>query len=305
MFSIGSTWANEPAWTPKTGQQYSMVAYGKIYQNDAETDWTDQYIIAAFGPGGEADCRAMKDVGDTGGSTNPGMYYLTITSDTEEEQITFKIWDKNGQKALNINQSITFKNQDTLTNFRLDVVGGIGVTAKIAASQTSGVLPLTVNFDSNASTGNISAYTWDFGDQSGTSTDPNPSYTYQTEGEFTVTLTVSGDGDTDSATTQITVSAVESPTASFTATPTSGDAPLLVTFDSSPSTGDITDYSWNFGDQSSASTDSNPSHTFEKSGTYTVTLSVTGPGGTDSFVSTITANDPSQELPNWTPKTGQ
>jgi PKD repeat protein len=69
------------------------------------------------------------------------------------------------------------------------------------------------------------------------------------------------------------------PVADFTANPTSGKKPLAVGF-SDTSSGAITSRSWNFGD-GSTSTASNPSHTYWRPGTYTVTLTVNGPGGSD------------------------
>ena len=59
--------------------------------------------------------------------------------------------------------------------------------------------------------------------------------------------------------------------------PTSGAAPLTVQF-TNQTTGNATSYRWIFGDGGS-STAANPSHTFA-AGTYTVTLTATGPGGT-------------------------
>ena len=70
------------------------------------------------------------------------------------------------------------------------------------------------------------------------------------------------------------------PTAAFSGTPLSGSAPLLVAF-ADQSTGSISSYAWNFGDGSS-STSQNPSHTYTSAGTYTVSLTVTGPGGSDT-----------------------
>ena len=69
------------------------------------------------------------------------------------------------------------------------------------------------------------------------------------------------------------------PVAAFSGTPTSGCAPLQVNF-TDASTGDITSWSWNFGD-GGTSTAQNPSHTYSAGGTYTVSLTVTGPGGSD------------------------
>ncbi len=56
--------------------------------------------------------------------------------------------------------------------------------------------------------------------------------------------------------------------------------PLKVDFTSS-STGNITNYSWDFGDGKSSS-QANPSHTYPKSGLYTVSLTVTGPDGSST-----------------------
>lgn len=80
--------------------------------------------------------------------------------------------------------------------------------------------------------------------------------------------------------------------ASFTASPTSGSAPLNVTFTDS-STGSITNWFWNFGDGKTTNftASANPSHTYT-SGTYTVTLIVSGyPGSsTNTKSSYITAS---------------
>lgn len=72
------------------------------------------------------------------------------------------------------------------------------------------------------------------------------------------------------------------PVASFTATPSSGIAPLTVEFDASASTdsdGSIVAYHWNFGDNSAAGSGVTTSHSFQAAGTYTVTLTVTDSGG--------------------------
>jgi PKD repeat protein len=70
--------------------------------------------------------------------------------------------------------------------------------------------------------------------------------------------------------------------ANFTAAPRSGDAPLTVNFtDTSTSTAGITSWSWNFGD-GGTSTGQNPSHTYSADGTYNVSLTVTGPDGSDT-----------------------
>jgi PKD repeat protein len=77
--------------------------------------------------------------------------------------------------------------------------------------------------------------------------------------------------------TQAIVPAV--PVAAFTSAPNSGTAPLNVSF-TDLSTGTVTARLWNFGD-GATSTLQNPSHVYAP-GTYTVSLTVSGPGGMDT-----------------------
>ncbi len=76
------------------------------------------------------------------------------------------------------------------------------------------------------------------------------------------------------------------PAASFSATPTNGAAPLMVTF-SDTSMGTITNRFWNFGDgTTNAYTTTNPVHSYTNTGVYTVVETVTGPGGASSATNT-------------------
>jgi PKD repeat protein len=73
--------------------------------------------------------------------------------------------------------------------------------------------------------------------------------------------------------------------ASFNASPTSGEAPLPVTFQdtSAVADGNIVSWLWSFGDNLS-STDQNPVHTYAFPGTYTVSLQVVTDTGLSSRV---------------------
>jgi PKD repeat protein len=85
------------------------------------------------------------------------------------------------------------------------------------------------------------------------------------------------------------------PSASFTATPSSGTAPVTVSFDGRASTdsdGTIAGYAWSFGDGTTA-TGATASHTYAAGGSYTAALTVTddkGAAGTASKV--IAVADP-------------
>jgi T5SS/PEP-CTERM-associated repeat protein len=74
---------------------------------------------------------------------------------------------------------------------------------------------------------------------------------------------------------------VGSPMAGFSGSPTNGVAPLAVTFTDN-STGNITNRFWNLGDGTTTNTTAtNLSHTYA-AGTYTVSLTVSGPAGTNT-----------------------
>ena len=84
----------------------------------------------------------------------------------------------------------------------------------------------------------------------------------------------------------VTGPAGPAPTASFTATPTTGTVPLTVSF-TDTSTGSPTSWSWTFGDGGS-STSASPSHTYTGTGTFTATLTATNALGSSSTSRTIT-----------------
>ena len=93
-----------------------------------------------------------------------------------------------------------------------------------------------------------------------------------------------------SATATFTV--VTLPVANFAMDPASGTgpAPLVVQF-TDTSTGSPTSWWWSFGDDST-STLPNPSHTYRKNGTYSVTLTVTNMAGNNARKRTITVYEP-------------
>jgi PKD repeat protein len=160
-------------------------------------------------------------------------------------------------------------------------IQGQAPVADFSASPTTGDAPLNVSF-ADSSTGNPTSWSWDFGDGS-SSTAQNPSHTYTTPGTYTVKLTASnGSGsDTKTGSDYITVTAPPNPpTADFGASPTSGEAPLNVSFTDS-STGNPTSWSWDFGDGTS-STGQNPTHTYTAAGTYTVSLTASNAAGPDT-----------------------
>jgi PKD repeat protein len=77
------------------------------------------------------------------------------------------------------------------------------------------------------------------------------------------------------------------PVAGFSGSPTTGFAPLRVAFSDS-STGSITKWIWEFGDGQSVTntTSASVNHTYTAAGNYTVSLTVSGSGGTNTKTQT-------------------
>jgi len=187
-------------------------------------------------------------------------------------------------------------------------------TANFTATPISGVAPLAVSFNASSSSdsdGSITSYAWDFKDGN-TGNGETISHTFSFIGNYNVKLTITdNEGATDSITKTITVvteTPNQSPTASFTANPTSGVAPLEVSFNassSSDSDGTIINYAWNFKDGNTGNGET-LNHTFSSANNYNVLLTVTdNDGATDSTTKTITVTDPEPSgevlitLDNW------
>jgi PKD repeat protein len=279
-------------------------------------------ILQVSGPGG-TDRRRMvivvenqqvaAPVADFTASLTTGDAPLSVSFTSRSSgQVNSYEWDFNGDGIIDSNdQNPTYIYQNPGTyNVRFTVFGNGGrddatgtITvnrppqapeANFTADRTEGDFPLTVRFN-NTSTGTVTAYQWDFnGDSVTDSTDQNPSYTFTEPGTYNVTLFVTGANNTrDSSSMTIAVTEpLAPPEAAFNANPTSGSAPLTVTF-TNQSSGDNLSFAWNFGDNTSSLTqDASFTHTYQTNGTYTVTLTVTNSEGTtDTATQTITVSD--------------
>ncbi len=170
------------------------------------------------------------------------------------------------------------------------------IAADFSISDIVGQTPMPVQF-TDQSSGEPTAWEWDFGDGT-TSADQNPTHVYSTAGTYSVSLTVTGaDGsDTETKDNAITLTSPPPPTAAFSVSETSGDAPLAVSF-TDQSTGEPTSWQWSFGDGNS-SADQNPSHTYQDAGEYTISLTVTNDNGstTEAKTDIISVTTPAQGM---------
>ena len=137
----------------------------------------------------------------------------------------------------------------------------------------------------DTSTGTVASRSWDLGDGTSAASSTTVVKSYATTGTKTVTLSVTGAGVTRTASKIINVTAAAAaPVASFSASPVSGTAPLAVKF-TDASSGSINSWSWSFGNGATSKAQS-PTYTYAVPGTYTVSLTVAGTGGSNTVTKT-------------------
>ncbi|MGD1061199.1 MAG: PKD domain-containing protein, partial [Methanomassiliicoccales archaeon] len=221
--------------------------------------------------------------------------WLNDTSTHGPDPIKHWTWTIEGQKYYTQNVTHVFPTGGnySVTLSVSDDEGGIGNASKIVHVRET--IPTaafhftppeiyeggTYNFksDSTWTVDPITNYTWTFGDRSAPGFKANVSHQYLQDGNYTVRLTVKdSDGTTAFVEHQVTV-LEKAPTANFTYSPSSPLEGSTVKFDDTSYSYDG-NYSllWEFGD-GGTSTKENPTHIYEKNGSYFVTLTVTDPDG--------------------------
>ena len=160
------------------------------------------------------------------------------------------------------------------------------------------VLPLAgdaVQFTDQSS--DATTWSWTFGDGT-TSTVRNPQHTYATSGSFVVTLTVgNGAGDTSVPVSRTIEVDPEPPVITGIATtPARPEIGETVRFVISYA-GVAENWQIDFGDNSDTSAPNNGAqrvftHEYAASGTFPVTVTATGPSGSDVATTTVTVVDP-------------
>ncbi|MGJ8666955.1 MAG: HYR domain-containing protein [Patiriisocius sp.] len=181
------------------------------------------------------------------------------------------------------------------SNFNINPNRSVSCIADFTANPTSNnSVPHSVFFTDNST--NPDTWSWNFGDGS-TSTAQNPIHTYATTGAFEVKLTIV-DTITGCVNTKIMSDFIKIsiPTASFTTNGSNSGAigcgPLTVNYaDTSIGSGaPIVSWNWDFGD-GTTSTLQNPTHIYEDSGLYNVSLNITDDfGNTDTILKNALVN---------------
>lgn len=290
-------------WQPfHSGLPNVVVTELEIYYNNSNPDNSKIYA-ATYGRGvWQSDLYNpyMVPVADFTASPTSGLPPLGVSfTDLTQNTVTTWNWDfGDGNISTVQNPFHTYSNpgtysaqlvvtgpggSDSITKTDFIQINYFPPTAGFTADITTGIAPLTVNF-TDLSVDSVNIWLWDFGDGNSSNLQ-HPQHEYSNPGLYTVALTATGPGgsDTHTKTDYIDVHYAP-PIAGFIGTPTSGTTPLAVTF-TDLSTGSVNTWSWNFGD-GATSLVQNPAHLYQNPGMYTVSLSVTGPGGNDIEVKT-------------------
>jgi len=233
-----------------------------------------------------------------------------VPVDTGTYQILSYTWDfGDGQtgNGMNLKHNYTHKAEGdglytvTLTVKYMDIKTGenfddqyktqVGIAnektaASFIATPSSGELPLKVHFDATASydpDGTITAYDWDMNGDGvyDEATGEEADWEFIQEGTYTVSLRVTDNsGEFSTTSSEIEAGSIGGLRA-VVSTNVGENGTYYVGQDyefngalSQVDTGKITKYSWNFGDGSKSVQSRTVNHSFEKTGTFTVTLSV-------------------------------
>lgn len=156
-------------------------------------------------------------------------------------------------------------------------------------ADTIGCSPLNVDF-TDASSGTIVNYLWDFGDASPLSNNQNPSHQYvnntATDLNFIAVLIVESNfGCFD--TIQKTITVYATPVASFIPSPLTQTFPSTTVALNNTSSPGLWQYDWNFGDLDTSDLQAPPNHIYSTWGVYAIELIVSSVNCADTFTQTI------------------
>ncbi|RKR82956.1 gliding motility-associated-like protein [Mucilaginibacter gracilis] len=227
---------------------------------NATVQFTDKSIIA---DSTMSQFKYLWDFGDATAATvaNPN----TATTKSPTHQFT---------KAGTYHVSLTVISKDTCSvtlSKDFTISGQANFTAPASACPADTVLFTDKTDGSNTV---VSSWHWSFGDGA-ESVLQNPKHPFATPGDYTVVLTVTGHNGCSTTSYSQNIHINQKPQADFSyVLPACETKSVSFTDISVPKEGFITDWKWNFGDGTTANIQ-NPTHIFNPSNTYTVTLTVT------------------------------
>jgi len=209
--------------------------------------------------------------------------------------VTLTVADK--ELAESKNSSLVTINWPPEAHFEYSIIEKSGSESKIALNAS----------ESKDRDGRITSYEWDFGDgeEARGLNKKLVSHNYMEYGIFIVNLTVVDDDKSVSSIYSLPIKINKLPVPKFSYYPKKPNQGKTIIFDASQSEdkdGNVTEYRWYFGDETSASGNVTE-HAYPKGGNFTVRLEVTDDDNeTESIESTIYVNKPPVAFFTYTPR---
>ncbi|MEO9967568.1 MAG: PKD domain-containing protein [Reichenbachiella sp.] len=237
--------------------------------------------------------------------TNTEFTFSNMTDDTGYEEVLAYYWNFNDEaNSTEANPTYTFTTAGTKTVSLTALIPGCSTMVysedieilegpSVSYSYTNNCYGEAIAFTDESTGANITGYSWDFGDASGTSTDQDPDYTFASTGDYEVTLTVTNMASCENSSSQ-TITVSDDPKIDFSTVDLIENLPTdFTSIDLTQADDAINGWTWDF-DGLDTSNDQNPSYTFPSPNDYTINLSVTTVQGcNDSVEKDITISESS------------
>lgn len=310
-----STEAN-PSYSFTTAKDYSVTLV--VTQNGIASETCTKKITVSAAPVAPA-ITSLTISPSVGVVSSPVQFTAVVTGDPTTYEWDFG--DGNTQTGesptiqhtynvvKNYTAKLTVKNEKGNATKTVDVVvkdGGVSINTNVS----SGKVPLTVNFTAVTNIEVVDdGFEWNLHPDATLKFGKSVTYTYTEPGEYTVTLQVTPKIGGDKIEKTVKITAKEDVLdASFTASTTSGAAPLAVKFTDTSS--GATAWAWSIYKTDSGSrtlqkefTDRNISYTFQNAGTYQVELIAKKDSHSDSETKEITVSAKATTAPTTKPTT--
>lgn len=198
---------------------------------------------------------------------------VIVNTSTGIDVLVYDVQRADGDMELRAELStVNFANcESSITSGIISVPAYDDIHASFIASPQNTTLPYSTIRITNTTHPGPWTYFWDFGDGT-TSEDPGiTEHTYGGYGTYTMKLVVTNNVCREEQITTIVVNPTD-PELDFDYNPSSGCAPLEVTFTNRSKYAKPDSYYWQFGTNQGTSTASNPKYIYYEPGVYTVTL---------------------------------
>jgi|GEM_PF-2893195 len=255
---------------------YAMIGSSKITGNFIQVEGNNFYLEISFNNAG------VLDPGNDTGEIQLRFNKLNWTNYIQSDDYSFSPDIK------------SFTEYEKMTIYKNgELIWGSGTNKKpivnFIYSPDAPIYNEIVTFDASSSydpDGEITAYSWDFGDGS-TETGAVIDHVYQQAGDYQVILTVTDDKNLSNSITKTIIIYTDQPVALFNLPASVFEPDTAITFDGSDSfdpDGTIVNYQWDFGD---GITDTGVSiiHSYPTEDIYTVSLTVTDDAGNTNSLS--------------------